>query len=93
MSAMSHASWLASVVFDGARAFAGQAPDLDLHCQRALRSAELLGLKAIISAEEIERLSWEGIARFPKEAELYVRPLSGPMTGFSIPTPNRPASR
>jgi branched-chain amino acid aminotransferase len=87
MSAMSHASWLASVVFDGARAFAGQAPDLDLHCQRAIRSAEMLGLKAIISAKEIERLSWEGIARFPKDAELYVRPLFWADDGFLFPDP------
>lgn len=87
MSAMSHASWLASVVFDGARAFAGQAPDLDLHCQRAIRSAEMLGLKAVISAQEIERLSWEGIARFPKDAELYVRPLFWADDGFLYPDP------
>ncbi len=28
----SHAVWLSSVVFDGARAFDGVAPDLDRHC-------------------------------------------------------------
>jgi len=27
-----HAVWLSSVVFDGARAFDGVAPDFDLHC-------------------------------------------------------------
>ncbi len=27
-----HAFWMASMVFDGARAFAGLTPDLDLHC-------------------------------------------------------------
>ena len=34
MGTRSHASWLSSTVFDGARAFEGVTPDLDLHCQR-----------------------------------------------------------
>jgi branched-chain amino acid aminotransferase len=85
--AMSHATWLSSVVFDGARAFRGQAPDLDLHCERAIRSAATLGLKAPVSAKEIETLSWEGIGRFPKEAELYVRPLFWAEDGFLYPDP------
>lgn len=38
----SHAMWLGSTVFDGARWFDGIAPDLDLHCQRVNRSAEAL---------------------------------------------------
>ena len=29
-----HAAWLGSSVFDGARAFEGVTPDLDLHCAR-----------------------------------------------------------
>lgn len=29
-----HAAWLSSSVCDGARAFAGFTPDLDLHCAR-----------------------------------------------------------
>ncbi len=48
----SHAMWLGSTVFDGARWFDGIAPDLDLHCQRVNRSAEALGLKAVVTAEE-----------------------------------------
>ncbi len=36
---LSHATWMASVVFDGARAFEGVTPDLDLHCQRLIGSA------------------------------------------------------
>src|SRR3546814_16657747 len=35
-----HAFWMASMVFDGARAFDGLTPDLDLHCQRVVRSAD-----------------------------------------------------
>ncbi len=34
MGPRTHAAWLASMVFDGARAFEGVTPDLDLHCKR-----------------------------------------------------------
>ncbi|CAH2598590.1 Branched-chain amino acid aminotransferase [Rhodovastum atsumiense] len=70
-----HAFWLASVTFDGARAFQGCAPDLDLHCRRAVASATNLGLHPAIAAEEIERLAIEGIRRFGPEAELYIKPV------------------
>ena len=40
-----HAMWLASTVFDGARAFDRCVPDLDRHCQRVITSAERMGLK------------------------------------------------
>lgn len=69
-----HATWLASAVFDGARAFDGHAPDLDLHCQRAIRSAHTLGLAPPVTAAEIERLAREGIRRFPAGTHLYIRP-------------------
>ena len=32
MGPRTHAFWLGSSVFDGARYFEGRAPDLDLHC-------------------------------------------------------------
>ena len=35
MGPRTHAAWLASTVFDGARAFEGVAPDLDRHCARS----------------------------------------------------------
>ena len=38
-----HAFWLGSSVFDGARAFEGVTPDLDLHCARLNRSANTMG--------------------------------------------------
>ncbi len=57
-------------MFDGARAFEGVAPDLDQHCQRIVRSAESFGLKVAKQAGEIEELIRDGIARFPKGAEL-----------------------
>ncbi len=40
LGARSHAAWLGSMVFDGARAFEGVVPDLDLHCARVNRSAK-----------------------------------------------------
>ena len=45
MGPMTNGAWMASVVFDGARAFAGVAPDLERHCARVVRSAEVLGLE------------------------------------------------
>ena len=61
----SHAFWLASSVFDGARAFEGVVPDLDLHCARVNRSAVSIGLKATKTTEEIMALAREGIKLFP----------------------------
>jgi branched-chain amino acid aminotransferase len=70
-----HAFWLASVTFDGARAFRRRAPDLDLHCRRAVASATALGLTPGLAAEEIERLAVEGVRRFAPDAELYIKPV------------------
>jgi branched-subunit amino acid aminotransferase/4-amino-4-deoxychorismate lyase len=39
-----HAFWMASMVFDGARAFRGLTPDLDLHCQRVLQLLQADGV-------------------------------------------------
>ena len=49
----SHAFWQASIVFDGARAFEGVMPDLDLHCERVNRSAVALGLEPMMRPGEI----------------------------------------
>src|SRR5262245_2933597 len=59
-----HAIWMGAAVFDGARAFEGVTPDIELHCQRTIRSAEALGLRSPLSAGEIEDLLREGIAKF-----------------------------
>jgi branched-chain amino acid aminotransferase len=82
MGAMDHAPWLGSCVFDGSRAFEGVAPDLDLHCQRLIRSAKSFDLKILKNAEEIEAIIREGIAKFPKNAELYLRPMYWATEGF-----------
>jgi len=84
---MTHATWMASVVFDGARAFRGLAPDLDLHCQRVVRSARIMGLAPPVAADEIERIAWDGIAQFPDDAELYVRPMMYSEEGFVVAVP------
>ena len=72
---LDHAFWLGSVVFDGARAIAGWAPDLDRHCARLIRSAAALGMKPGLDAAAIEALCREGIRRMGPEAVLYVRPM------------------
>lgn len=84
---MTHALWLGSVVFDGARAFEGVAPDLDLHCARSIRSAQVLGLSPMLTAGEIEELCWDGIGRFPAGTHLYIRPMFYAEDGFVAPDP------
>lgn len=75
MGASDHGAWLGSSVFDGARAFEGVAPDLDLHCQRCVASAAVMGLNPPMTAEEITDLAREGIGKFPSGTALYIRPL------------------
>jgi branched-chain amino acid aminotransferase len=75
LGSRSHASWLCSIVFDGARAFEGVTPDLDLHCARVNDSAAKLYLKPTVSTETWIKLAKEGIAKFDKAAALYIRPM------------------
>jgi branched-chain amino acid aminotransferase len=75
MGPRTHAAWLCSVVFDGARAFEGVAPDLELHCARVNDSAKKLFLKPIVSAETWVKLAREGIKRFDGNTALYIRPM------------------
>jgi len=70
----SHAFWLGTSVFDGARAFEGVTPDLDRHCARINRSARAIGLEPLLRDEEIFELAKEGVRRFPRDAALYIRP-------------------
>ena len=81
------ATWLGSIVFDGACAFEGTLPDLDLHCKRALASTRAMGMESPISAEEIERLSREGVAKFPDDATLYIKPILWAEEGWIHPDP------
>jgi branched-chain amino acid aminotransferase len=87
MGAFDHATWMGAAVFDGARAFDGVTPDLDLHCQRAIRSATALGLHSPMSAGEIEDIIREGIAKFPGGSQLYLRPFMWSLDGWMQPFP------
>lgn len=82
-----HAFFMASVVFDGARAFAGHTPDLDRHCARLIQSAKGLLLEPTLEAEAVTALCREGVAKFSKGAELYIRPMFFAMRGFVLPEP------
>ena len=84
---MTHCLWMSSVVFDGARAFEGGTPDLDRHCQRAIDSANALGLGPMVTAGEIEELALDGVRRFGSGAELYIRPLFFAESGWVMPDP------
>ncbi len=85
MKSWDQAIWLGAAIFDGARAFDGYAPDLDLHCARAVRSAAAIGLKSPMSAAEIEAKLREGIRKFPAGSPLYLRPFMWAETGGLIP--------
>jgi branched-chain amino acid aminotransferase len=83
----SHGVWLGSTVFDGARFFDGCAPDLVPHCDRAVRSARLLGLEPQLTGEEIAELAWRGISKFSPRAQLYIKPVFWAESGFIVPDP------
>jgi len=48
MGPRTHAAWLGSTVFDGARSFEGVAPDLEAHCARVNQSAINFKLKPVV---------------------------------------------
>ncbi len=75
MGPRTHAAWLCTSVFDGARAFEGVAPDLDLHCARVNESAKTMCLKPLVPTETWLALVGEGRKRFEPDAELYIRPM------------------
>jgi len=83
-----HAAWLGSSVFDGARAFEGVTPDLDLHCERINDSAPKLSLEAVVAKETWIGLVADGMKRFGKDTPLYIRPMywaerGGPFAGVA----------
>ncbi|WP_310620794.1 branched-chain amino acid aminotransferase [Flexibacterium corallicola] len=70
-----HASWLGSSVFDGARGFDGMMPDIALHSSRVNDSAVALGMKPTMRTEEIVELSREGMRKFGGDEAVYIRPM------------------
>ncbi|SLN11896.1 branched-chain amino acid aminotransferase [Oceanibacterium hippocampi] len=85
---MDHAFWMSTVVFDGARSIRGLVPDLDLHCERLVRSTEAMLMNSPLPADEIAALCREGIRKMPRESELYVRPMVFAREGFVSPDPD-----
>ena len=94
MGVRTHAAWLCTSVFDGARAFESVTPDLDLHCARVNKSAKVMSLKPLVSTETWMTLAREGLERFDRDAELYIRPMYWPedaASGAVQPTRKRRA--
>ena len=92
IGARTHAFWLGSSVFDGARAFEGVTPDLDKHCARLNRSAKAMCLKPTMSVEAIVELAREGVRKFRPGAELYIRPMYWPEQSGATAVPPDPDS-
>ncbi|APH71497.1 branched-chain amino acid aminotransferase [Aquibium oceanicum] len=88
----SHAMWLGTSVFDGARWFEDVAPDLDRHAARVNASALALGLKPTMSADEIVELTWEGLKKFDGKTAVYIRPMYWAEHGGYMGVPADPQS-
>ncbi|MDH3666505.1 MAG: branched-chain amino acid aminotransferase [Paracoccaceae bacterium] len=90
LGAADHGAWLGSLVFDGARAFEGVTPDLDLHCARTNESARRMGLAPTMSDEEITGLAREGVKKFAPDSAIYVRPMIWARGGLNYMIPPNP---
>lgn len=84
LTASDHGAWLGSMVFDGARAFDGMTPDLDLHCARANESARRMGLKPPVPDEELLQIALDGVKKFAPGTGLYIRPMIWAREGGAI---------
>lgn len=84
MRAADHGSWLGTTVFDGARYFDGVAPDLEAHCARVNKSAEALLITPTVSTEDMVDLVWEGLANYPKDKAVYIRPMYWALEGGDL---------
>jgi branched-chain amino acid aminotransferase len=85
---MDHAMWMASLAFDGARAFDGLAPDLDRHCARLIDSTRKMLLEPTMGADAVEDLCRQAIRRLPPGLPVYVRPMFYATRGFVTPEPD-----
>ena len=88
----SHAMWLGSSVFDGARWFEGVAPDLDRHAERLNASAIAMGLAPTMKVDAIVGLTWDGLKRFDGNTAVYIRPMYWPEHGGYMGVPADPDS-
>jgi len=90
---MTHAAWLGSTVFDGARAFEGTTPDLDRHCARVVDSARAMGLRSMLSAGEIQEIALDGVRKFANGTPLYIRPMLFAEAGLRLLQPDPDSTR
>lgn len=90
MGPRTHAFWLGSSVFDGARAFEGVAPDVDRHCARVNQSAAAMGLKPTIETGRWLELVKEGLAKFSSAEAIYIRPMYWAEQGGYMSVPPDP---
>ncbi|MBN9074351.1 MAG: branched-chain amino acid aminotransferase [Rhizobiales bacterium] len=88
----SHALWLGSSVFDGARWFEGVTPDLDRHAERVNDSAIALGMKPTETAQDIVGLTLDGLKKFDGKTAVYIRPMYWAEHGGYMGVPAEPAS-
>ncbi|MEM1077328.1 MAG: branched-chain amino acid aminotransferase [Pseudomonadota bacterium] len=84
MRAADHGSWLGSTVFDGARYVNGLVPDLEAHCARVNASAEALMITPTVSTAEMVAITHEGLALYPKDAAVYIRPMYWALDGGTL---------
>ncbi len=89
IAALDNASWISVAVFDGARTFEGVTPDLELHCSRLMESAKRLRVNPPVDVETVVGICRQAIARFPKDALLYVRPEFWAAEGIVLADPNK----
>ncbi len=82
MGPRTHAAWLCSSVFDGARRFEGVTPDLDLHLARVNRSAAAMDLRPSVTVDQWRELTENGMRRFARDTALYLRPMYWAESGF-----------
>jgi branched-chain amino acid aminotransferase len=82
-----HAFWMASTVFDGARGMQGHLPDLQAHCERAIRSAVTLGMEPKLTGADIEGLVRDGMTQLPRQADYYIKMLFYCPGGLLLPDP------
>ncbi len=92
LGAASHATWLGSLVFDGARLFEGVAPDLDLHSARINTSARALSLRPTLTGDAIEELTRDGLKKFEPGTDVYIRPMYWAEEGGVGMLPPNPAT-
>ncbi len=84
MNAADHGAWLGTTVFDGARYFEGILPDLEPHCARVNRSAEALMITPTVSSADMVEIVKEGLAAYPKDAAVYIRPMYWALEGGDL---------